>query len=266
MNLDKPLAAGLLLSLTTLTAEAALTPGFSIADGQPVVYSSVSDITWTGDANLLDSLVTNQGYSTVVNAIIAASPTIYDTPDSGAYSLSAGDFSRISSGVVTSWFGARAFTTYLNSINYAGSNQWALPSAGANPQYGYNPTGSQFGQLYYSELNKLAFPGTNGSNYGILGNGDFQSSGSVGPFSNVQSYVYWLGTEFALYPELYPDSVWVFDTRTGDQWDGSKGAHLPVWAVSPGQVPAVVPVPGAAWLFGSGLMGLAGLRRPCKTG
>jgi hypothetical protein len=81
MSLNKPLLAlGLLLSLATLAAEATLTRGYAIADGQPVVYSSISDITWTGDANFLGALMTNQGCSAVVNAIIAASPTITDTP------------------------------------------------------------------------------------------------------------------------------------------------------------------------------------------
>lgn len=51
------LTAGLLLSLNTLNAQAALTVGTS--NGQSVVYSSVSNITWTGDANLLGTLESN---------------------------------------------------------------------------------------------------------------------------------------------------------------------------------------------------------------
>jgi hypothetical protein len=31
------------------------------------------------------------------------------------------------------------------------------------------------------------------------------------------------------------------------------------WAVRSGDVPAVVPVPAAVWLFGSGLLGLLGV-------
>jgi hypothetical protein len=272
MHINPPLlAAGLLLNLTTLTAEATLTPYTSA--GQSLVYSSVSNITWTGDANLLGSLITSQGYNNVVNAIIAASPVITDTPNyfdgshgnygsySGHYTLSAGDFSSIDLGRTT-WFGAHAFTSYLNRINYAGSNQWALPGEGANPQYGDNQIGGQFGQLFYNELNALAYPGTNGSDYGILHDGSFGTSGNAGPFVNAHTDTYWSGREYA----FNPDNAWRFDTSDGWQTPFLvKASPSYVWAVSPGQVSAV-PVPGAIWLMSSGLLGLLGLKRLGHTG
>jgi hypothetical protein len=102
------------------------------------------------------------GYSAAVAAIIAASPTIFDTPNifdtppnGGSHTVSSDDFSS-SQLVLVTWFGAQAFVGYLNSIDYAGSNQWALPSAGANPQIGFNPTGSQSGRLFYDELGGTA--------------------------------------------------------------------------------------------------------------
>ncbi|MDO8844110.1 hypothetical protein [Methylicorpusculum sp.] len=289
MRFTQPLlAAGLLLSLTTLTAEASLTV-YNAAGNTPVVYSSVSNATWTGDANLLGSLISSQGYNTVVNAIIAASPTIYDTPNyfdgsygnydgsnllpySGAYSITAGDFSSSNYGQ-TNWFGAQAFTKYLSSINYAGSNQWALPNSGANTQDGYNQTGGQFGQLYYNELNALAYPGTNNSDFGILHDGSWFTSGNAGPFTNAQTNVYWLATE---YEPLYwlswvhapgPISAWFFVTYNGGEGylGGYKYQQFYAWAVSPGQV-AAVPVPGAVWLFGTGLVGLLGLKRRGHAG
>lgn len=258
MNYNKTLlAAGVLLSFITLTAEAALTAG--TADGQSVVYSSVSDITWTGDANLLGTLITTQGYNNVVDAIIAASPTIYDTPNyydgsygdydgangrpySGSYSITAGDFDN--SGFTT-WFGAQAFTSYLNSISYAGSNQWALPSAGADPQGGDNQTGSQFGQLFYTELG------------GTAGN----PIPDTAYFTNEQAYLYWLGTEYA----PIPGYAWYFNTINGDQSIIIKTFQIYAWAVSPGNV-AAIPVPGALWLFGSGLIVLLGLKRRGNIG
>ncbi len=260
MQCNKPLlAAGLLLSMTTLTAEASLTLG--IADGKSVVYSSVSNITWTGDANLLGTMIQNQGYDTVVNAIIAASPTITDTPNyldgsygnhdgdngrpySGVYSLSSGDFSNTNPGL-TSWFGAQAFTSYLNSINYASSSQWALPTAGANPQYGPNQTDGQFGQLFYTELGGTAF----------------NAIPDTANFTNEQAYAYWSGTEYA--PD--PSFAWGFGTYGGYQHYDYKYGQLYAWAVSPGNV-AAVPVPAAVWLFGSGLMGLVGWRRRGNIG
>ncbi len=259
------LAAAVLLGSTTLTAEASLTAG--IADGKSVVYSSVSDITWTGDANLLGTLESAQGYNTVVAAVIAVSPRIhdtsnyYDTPSySGYHDLSSSDFDSSSLGRVT-WFGAQAFTTYLNSISYAGSTQWALPSAGADPKTGWNQTGGQFGQLYYNELNALANPDTNGSDYGILHDGSYRNSGNAGPFVNAQTYAYWLGTE----DTLNPFDAWFFGTDRGFQGSRPKNFQFYAWAVSPGNV-AAVPVPGAVWLFGSGLLALLGLKRRGNIG
>ncbi len=192
----------------------------------------------------------------MVNAIIAASPIINDTPnywdtpsDSGYHNVTSDDFSDTDLGEV-SWFGAKAFTGYLNSINYAGSNHWALPSAGANPQNGYNQTGGQFGQLFYNELGGIA--------------------GSAMPdtanFTNVEDDGdYWLGTEYAPDPNL----AWKFDTRDGLQF-GNLASNkfvvgLSAWAVSPGQV-AAVPIPGAVRLFGTGLFGLLGPKRRGHAG
>jgi len=81
-------AAGL-LSLTTLTAEAALT-----SNGNGGVYSSLGNVTWTADANLLGTLETNPATSaTIIASIIAAnSGVIHDIPnfldgDTGTYNL-----------------------------------------------------------------------------------------------------------------------------------------------------------------------------------
>ncbi|PPD33647.1 MAG: PEP-CTERM sorting domain-containing protein [Methylomonas sp.] len=244
------LVASLLLSLTTLNAEASLTPYTS--DGKAVVYSSVSNITWTADANLLGTMISNQGFNSVVNAIIAASPVIYDTPNfydgsynnyasySGQYSLSVNDFNSIGQ---TNWFGAQGFVGYLNSIHYGGSSLWVLPSAGANLLDDYNNYGQlyyyggQFGELYYYELG--------GTTSGNIPN--------TTTFSNERVYAYWLATEYT--PN--PFHAWNFDTYNGNQNDVSKVTQFFAWAVSPGRV-AAVPLPSAAWLFGSGLIGFMG--------
>jgi len=235
MQFNKPyLAAGLLLSLTTLNAEASLT-SYTGADGAGLVYSSVSNVTWTQDANLFETLY--NANNNLVNLITAVTPS-YNDPYWGTQAIGDGgaidDFDT-STGRL-SWWGAQAFTNYLNSINYGGSNQWALPSAGANPVQ----TGTQFGQLFYIELGGVA-------NAAIP---------NTATFTNEQAHAYWSGTEYASYLQ----EAWVFGTQEGNQNDVAKSNQYYAWAVSPGQVSAV-PVPGAVWLFGTGLVGWLGFKR-----
>ena len=81
-----------------------------IADGPGLVYDSVANVTWSSDANLLATMEASN--PSLVANIIAAVPTVHDTPNandtpsnSGTYNLSAGDFQ--SSGRVD-WWGAMA--------------------------------------------------------------------------------------------------------------------------------------------------------------
>lgn len=247
-----------------------------IDNGNGFIYDTVKNITWTQDANLLGTMAASN--PNLVNQIISANNgVIHDTPNSrdgsynnydginglpysGKYTLSANDFG---SGGLVDWWAAQAFVNYLNSpsVNYGGSNQWALPTQ-PDQNSGYNITNSQLGELYYNELNALAYPGTNDSNYGILHDGSLMSSGNAGPFTNVQTFFYWSGTESM--PDPYfnssstgPVYAWYLNTMNGGQFIWPKYYPLYAWAVSPGNVGAPVPIPGAVWLFGSGLGFLA---------
>lgn len=251
------LAASLALSAFSLNAHATLKSYTS--DGKDLVYSSVSNVTWTKDGNLLRTLFASQGFNTVVNAIIAASPTISNTPNpfspTGAYTLKTSDFSSDGS---TSWWGALGYVNYLNSISYGGINNWYLPTV-ANPTFGYNTAtngtakGDELAELYYQELGSKGF---------VDVNGDFQPDfGIVDPnntFTNEQSYAYWSGTEYP--PD--PDGAWVFVTRDGSQRNLTKYFQYYAWAVSPGQV-AAVPEPEsvAMLLIGLGVAGGVARRR-----
>jgi hypothetical protein len=244
MRFNKPLlAAGLLLSLTTLNAEASLT-SYTGAGGAGLVYSSVSNVTWTQDANLFKTLY--NANNNLVNLITAITPS-YNDPYFGTQVIGDGgaidDFDTATGRL--SWWGGIAFTNYLNSINYAGSNQWRLPTS--NAISGYNGTaGNELGQLFYSELS-----GTADNNIP-----------DTASFINEQAYAYWSGTEYA----SIPDYAWSFDTSNGSQGNGSKYRQAYAWAVSPGQVTAAVAEPGVIWLLGAALLGWGGLKRRGHAG
>lgn len=244
----KPLVASLML-LATTQAHATLT-SYTV-NGKDVVYSSVSNVTWTKDANLLGTMFASQGFDTVVNAIIAASPTINNTPNlyspTGTYTLSASDF--YSSGQTT-WFGAMAYINYLNSINYGGSNQWYLPTV-ANTTSGFNTStngtakGDELVELFYQDLN-----GTARSNIP-----------NTATFDNEQASILWSGTEYAPNPNF----AWFFDTSVGRQRNDLKDSDIKdnrfyAWAVSPGQI-TTVPEPQSVALMLAGLSLVAAMRR-----
>ena len=106
--------------------------------------------------------------------------------------------------------------------------------------------------MFYSNLGNTAYNS-------ILGNVSFTDAtpgGGTESFLNVQSYPYWYGEEYA------PDTilVWAFRPNGGVLNYYDKYSSFYSWAVRAGDVGSV-PVPAAAWLFGTALLGLVGVKR-----
>ena len=130
--------------------------------------------------------------------------------------------------------------TYYDVVRNVTWDDWRLPVAVqpdascSSPSYslGFGCTGSEMGHLY---------------------NVDGVSTATPRLFLNIQSDLYyWSGTWINLPPGAH---VSVFNFGTGHQSGEDEPYGIYAWAVRDGDV-GEVPVPGALWLFGSGLIGL----------
>jgi hypothetical protein len=135
---------------------------------------------------------------------------------------------------------------WANNLVYGGFSDWRLPTTDTTASsncdsnldpgggfplqyFGFNCTGSEMGHMFYNEFGAIA-----GS--GILSG---LNAANLALFTNVQSFYYWSGTEFA--PN--PVGVWDFRTADGRQGFGGKDDALYAVAVRPGDVAASVPTP-----------------------
>jgi hypothetical protein len=156
--------------------------------------------------------------------------------------------------------------SWAASLDVSGVSGWRLPSArnidGSGPCYGLNCTGSEMGHLYYLELG-------NQPNYDAHNTGPFQNLLASSPeiYAYYKIYIaYWTGEEVT----TAPGNAWSFSFTNGDQNQtntgdvGPEGEGPYALAVHEGNIGAPVPIPGAVWLLGSGLVGLVAIRRRFK--
>ncbi len=149
--------------------------------------------------------------------------------------------------------------TWASNLDVSGVTGWRLSSTlqpdascgsqSSNGSYGFNCTGSELGNMFHILLGgNLLTPisGSHNANYDL--------------FSNVQDYSYWTSTSNA----NDSNEAWSFSFGSRYQtFSKLKLNTFNAWAVQSGDatvdwVPQV-PVPAAAWLFGSGLLGLIGV-------
>lgn len=207
-------AAVLLLGLSGAGLETQAALISQTVNGVDLVYDDVADLTWVADANLFKTQY--DADNNIVNDIISQIGSI--TSGNGTYTLTVSDFNAygIWDGRMT-WYGAMAWADWLD---YGGVSDWRLPltaqpdtncsysftpSSYPTQHYGYNCTGSELGNLFYNE-GKL----TQGQGILSIPNG-YADSILDGYFDNMQSDVYWSGTEYAPFPNL----AWLFYTYHG---------------------------------------------------
>ena len=241
------LCAGLWVLGMTGTAQAAL-----YDRGGGLIYDDVLNITWLQDANY-------------------AQTSGYDTDG------------KMTWGAAVAWADGLSYYDSVRDITY---DDWRLPTvapidgstfdynwaADGSTDLGYHisdagttyagATGSELAYMYYNNLlGNEPYYNTDGSNNSLwtgVVSPDFTDAtdGLTESFEHLQSSVYWSGTEYA--PNTY--GAWLFHTYDGYQSNTNKSHEFYAWAVRSGDVSAV-PIPGAVWLFGSGMLGLAGMVR-----
>lgn len=200
---------------------------------------------------------------------------IYDTALNVTW-LQDANYARTSGYDADGFMSWDAATAWAGQLVYGGYDDWRLPGVapanGVSFNYaatyngstdaGYNITrpSSELAYNFYVNLGNQGSNTTTGAPTSCNAGSCFTNTGL---FTNlVAGYGSWYGQEFWGYG--YAGYGWVFDSH-GYQSGNFKTVNYYAWAVRPGDV-AVVPVPGAIWLLGSGLLGLLSFKRRSNIG
>jgi hypothetical protein len=148
------------------------------------------------------------------------------------------------------WPAAQAWAAGLDTmvntnstIGYGGYTNWRLATGDGTQSHSPVNSANELGSLFFTEL--LNTPGSPVTN--------------TSPFKNLSTNantVYWSSSTGG---GASAGSAWVFYPGYGAQVYEPETIYYDALAVRSGFT--AVPVPAAAWLLGSGLMGLLGLRR-----
>ena len=149
-------------------------------------------------------------------------------------------------------------SAWVTQLDIGGVTGWRLPqdmypdstciSGYATGLPGHDCTGGELGDMYYNILGNY-FTGTYWGDWGFI---------NSGPFVNIQNNLYWTSTDSPT-PDRKINFGFYDGAYTGMRGDMGLGEHRYAWAVHDGDVGvSTVPLPATAWLFGSGLLALAG--------
>lgn len=207
-------------------------------------------------------------YDTVLNVTWLQDANYFQTTNPGSYNNGAMSLSEAKN--------------FVSALVFNGYSDWRLPSAipqnisfvGGQPDgstlnglsdVGFNITSpkSELAYMFYVNLGlqaRYSETGVQASEYGVAHIGEQRNVGLV---NNLQSYVYWYGTEI---PGSIPNtSALAFQMYDGNQGSYAQISNFNVWAVRDGDVTSVATVPEpetyAMLLAGLGLMGAVARRK-----
>ena len=197
--------------------------------GSGLIYDDVLNITWLQDANYAQT----SGYDV---QDITWLQTINQADDING---------RMTWSEANSW---------AAQLEYGGYDDWRLASVGSSPTSGLNVTTSELGHMFYNNLGNAEMTSVLNLDFNVSFT-DAALGGSTVSFLNVQAAGYWNN-------EDHPTTnlAWAFWNDNGFQNSSSNNVNRFAWAVRPGDV-SIIPVPAAAWLFGSALVALGLARR-----
>ena len=225
-NIQIAISVGLISLGFVSTADAALVSRL----GGLAYYDTVADLTWLADANY-------------------AKTSGYDADGRMTWQAANAWAAQLTVGGVSGWRLADTIDVGNDGSTYTNIYQGV--------DFGYNiTTQSELSNMFYNVLGNTAIYDINGNQTGCTAPNYCLTN--TGPFSNIQFSNYWSATEAGSAPGI--ESAWGFYMSSGLQADNYKTSSFFGWAVQTGDVSAV-PVPAAAWLFGSGLLGLVGAAR-----